>query len=1003
MKKHRFLSLLLFLGLVASLTVPGIMAQSVLAADGGTDQEEESMVTNKYVTYNEEDGTYTITLEAYATGEKVITETSEEKPVDIVLVLDQSGSMDYSFGYTYSSHWATSNQELYNQRHNQVRGGSVYYQLSDGSYVAVNVDRTRLYETSYHQCPGNWVNHDDDGEDNSYWEYKDSLYEQLKDGSYVPVSVTRQYVDITWGGIVWDYTYTFSDGITVTSNGNNTRPDFEGRTLYYGIHTERGYTYSYYYVNADGERMEICTSEGRDGVPEETFYQRVASEESRLSALKTAVTNFVGTVKAKAAGEDGVLGNDDDVDHHIAVVGFASESGLDDNTELLSVNGYNSGSVGIAYEDIDSADYRNVLQDMSTQDGQNMVDKAIEALDANGATRADLGMEMAKEVFNKNPVPEGEERVRVVVFFTDGVPTTSSAFDVSVANNAIGDSNIIKNSGAVVYAVGIFDGADATSEGSIYSNDEVQKANWFMQNVSSNNGTVQTPSYYLSASNTANLSSIFQQIAGQIETGGSSTTLDSNAVIRDIIAPSFTLPADTSPSDITLETHKYTGENSWSKNDNVEGITASIEGNTVSVTGFDFSENWCGKNTENNVTTYHGNKLVIKFDVVPKDNFLGGNDVPTNTSAGVYADDKSITPMFTFPEPKANVKIKGLTVTAPDKNVYLLGDLTAEQIKSGATADCGGAHLNLAAPYNNYGLADWQSKYVNISVTYTDENGAQVMNIDDLDEDSIYSVSVIIKPKAAAVTEVGPANETTGQSGSAKGDINVFTPILTFADSQAWYGDTAPTNFDDNQSGETVWIHDQTESTAQGITMVGDEPELELGYSADTAMIMKDKINTKDDIAVNVTVQIDNTDVTQKTAFIHTDCAGQECGTPKNGKFWLHINTCQLTISKKGGAVGEPYAFTVNKDGESYTSLTIVGNDSVTLKELPVGTYSIKEDRDWSWRYTPEYDKEIVTLNEENAEDFIICTNTDREDPWLNDYSPVVKNVYGEEQTVVNE
>ena len=61
-----------------------------------------------------------------------------------------------------------------------------------------------------------------------------------------------------------------------------------------------------------------------------------------------------------------------------------------------------------------------------------------------------------------------------------------------------------------------------------------------MQNLSSNNGTPQSPSYYLSASNSAALNDIFEQISSQIETGGASVKLDSSTVVKDIVSDYFT-------------------------------------------------------------------------------------------------------------------------------------------------------------------------------------------------------------------------------------------------------------------------------------------------------------------------------------------------------------------------------------------------------------------------------------------------------------------------------
>lgn len=201
-------------------------------------------------------------------------------------------------------------------------------------------------------------------------------------------------------------------------------------------------------------------------------------------------------------------------------------------------------------------------------------------------------------IFGANPIAEGEKRNRVVIVFSDGVPGWSG-YDSNTANSAITQAETAKNTyGATVYSIGIFPGADATSAGNQNGN-ETEKANWFMQQVSSNNGTPQSPSYYLSAADAGTLNSIFQQISDQIETGGTTSTLTSDAVVKDIISPQFTLPAGTTAANITVETYACTGKNAnddytWSNNNSTMGATASISGDQVNVTGFNFSENYVG-------------------------------------------------------------------------------------------------------------------------------------------------------------------------------------------------------------------------------------------------------------------------------------------------------------------------------------------------------------------------------------------------------------------------
>ena len=63
------------------------------------------------------------------------------------------------------------------------------------------------------------------------------------------------------------------------------------------------------------------------------------------------------------------------------------------------------------------------------------------------------------------------------------------------------------------------------------------------------------------------------------------------------------------------------------------GRHCTIDGNNVSVTGFNFSDNYVGTVTNNGIVTYRGHKLVIRFSVKPQPGFLGGNNVPTNAGA----------------------------------------------------------------------------------------------------------------------------------------------------------------------------------------------------------------------------------------------------------------------------------------------------------------------------------------------------------------------------------
>ena len=977
MKGTRAISFLLVFALMASLVVPGFFAQPARAEGEGTDN---GMRISKTATKNDDDGSYTITLEAYATGSKVISQVKKDIPTDIVLVLDQSGSMDNAMNtYSFRPYTNRTNSQYYNIRHNGGNNPNLYYQMKDGGYATVSVTRTEIVnDNNTTECSETWTNAD-------YYSQRDRLY--------VKVGEEYKKVSLTWDGkwswesfeYVYTYSYTFPDG-TVISEGSSTSPGtFEGKgPLYYVNSSSVEYRYSYTYTDENRVTQEIGKSDGANTTPTEfTLYERYSTgTTTRREALKSAVNTFANSVAAKAKGKDGVLGTNDDVKHRVAVVGFASKSGYDNNTELLSIAGSNSGSVGVAYNNISNQNLKDVLQDMTTTGGQQMVQSAIGALAAEGATRADLGMDMADRILNANPVPNGEKRTRVVVFFTDGSPTSSNGFETSVANDAISKAGTIKAGGASVYSVGIFEGADATSAGSS-TGSSPDRENWFMQSVSSNNGKVQSPSYYLSASDAGTLSSIFQQIASNIESGGTDATLTEETVIKDIVAPQFTLPEGASASNITLKTYRYTGVDKWEENENAMGATATVNDDRVSVTGFNFSENWCGTVTENGNTTYRGSKLVISFTVKVKDGFLGGNGVETNAEAGVYKDSDSTTPVMTFEKPTVDIPIADVTVDPEAKNVYLLQNVSADTLKSGAVVKVGDVSLDLDE--ENYGLEAWQNKYVDITVAVKDASGNVISSdLTGLTADSTYSIIVTVSPKGT----------TDGaKSGTGSDSINVFKPVLTYKDSSVYYGDSVPTDFSGNLASAS-WQHN---GAAADATTMGAAPALFFQYTPGTGVV-NDTIATKQDIPVDVTVSIvsidGKTDITEYTTFPHINCEGKTCDVPSGSEFLLHVKTCTLTITKISGDSSEPYVFSVKKGDDKYTEASITGNGSVTIYELPVGTYSIQEDTGWSWRYTPSY-SDSVTLSATNPNGTITCTNTKTGDFWLNGFSAVVKNIFG--------
>lgn len=735
--------------------------------------------------------------------------------------------------------------------------------------------------------------------------------------------------------------------------------------------------------------------------------------ERRQYAMKQAVNNFIDEVSTKYTTE---------ADHRMAIVTYSNNASLLQNWTFVDDAGKNTLQVKI--NGLPKSPY--------------------------GATNVDAGMARAEALMGSggyNYTGNNTNRQKVVIVFTDGVPTTKSDFDTGVASAAIGSAKSLKDAGVTVYCIGIFNGADPTqmygsagfdkiSDGTIGSNwsnfsfwmigdikkYDIPAGNRFL-NLLSNNYTGATEiglkeysatfggigyrgweitknfdrtanNYYLTADDSKSLDEIFLTISQQIQTP--SIELGTNTVVKDVISPYFTVPENT--SGIKLYTEDYNGKEFDGTRDVLNNATVEIKDDTVSVTGFDFTENFVSDTVKQDGS--FGKKLIIEFTVTQKNGFLGGNGVPTNgDKSGVYDKDGNV--VENFEVPTVNVPIPDITVTVQDKNVYLLNGLTAEELRSGATATVVNVELNLDPTVDNYGLEAWQTEYVNITVAVKDKDSNVISDkLENLTDDTTYTIEVTVTPKTANPTSSAgtPATEKSGVNSPAA-DINVFKPELTFKDSEAYYGAEVP-ELSGNLT-KTEWKHGNTLDMDMAVTMIGDKPTLDINYTPDADKIESGKINTKQDIGVDVTVKIRSTDVTDKTAFHHTDCTGETCTLPEGKEFLIHVKTCTLEIKKSGDAGDESYVFDVLKDGTKYSEVTVWGNGTETLCELPVGNYTIAENTGWSWRYTAN-NGGTASLSATSPTGSITCNNTKTNDYWLNGFSQVVRNIFGVTPAVSN-
>lgn len=372
--------------------------------------------------------------------------------------------------------------------------------------------------------------------------------------------------------------------------------------------------------------------------------------QDKIDALKTAVNGFIDKVAEKSPNSS------------IAVVKFAGK----ENTETGN-DKYWSGGHRYNYS-------QTVIGLTAAGTGAAALKDAVNALDPDGATAADNGMKRAKSIIDS---VKGNGRQKVVIMFTDGQPSTWQDFSTTVANNAIKASKSIKDAGATVYTIGCFNTTYADT-------DNVPK---YMNRVSSNypdatnmnNGTRGVGDYYKTVSSASELESIFTEIAHTA--GGATLELGTETVLKDVVSKYFDLPENAS-SMITAQSYSCTGFDAdghptWSNTPDAASYAVKVDGKNVSVTGFDYSANWVGKDTTTGVMHTPGKKLVVTIPIV--DNGTGMGEVPTNgTDSAVYdKDGKQVCP---FAQPTAYFPY--FTVTHIQSNVDDSGRNYGENVGS---------------------------------------------------------------------------------------------------------------------------------------------------------------------------------------------------------------------------------------------------------------------------------------------------------------------------------
>lgn len=388
------------------------------------------------------------------------------------------------------------------------------------------------------------------------------------------------------------YKYTEYTG-TLNANYFNNENRYFVKTddkIYQSLNYNSGYYGNSYWYYKDANSNTVRVTQGGST----KIYTRT-SDGTKMAALQNAAKAFVSNVKQK------------NPDSRISIVSFSGSASIEDSNEkyLLRVG-----------------------------DSKATIDSWIDELDADGATNTADGLKKAKEVFSSSEkwadVNQTDGRKKMVVFLTDGVPTTHSDYSDTVASNAVTHASDIKREyEADIYSLGIFDAAGSNGK---LSDASIAKINTFMTDVASD------ASKYMTADSIESLYNIFNSIT---ENMPNSVT----ATITDVIDSRFELTAKQ--------------KDTFAKRSDVQ-VTYNDNG-TTTVTWTDTTVN----SKTGDTPGWHET-----IEIKAKDDFIGGNMIPTNGSAsGITVGENT----KLFPQPSVNVKL--LTPSIGDKKItYYKGD-----------------------------------------------------------------------------------------------------------------------------------------------------------------------------------------------------------------------------------------------------------------------------------------------------------------------------------------
>lgn len=708
------------------------------AGFGQIKSAKDGIVVNKTAKDNH-DGTYTLTLESFVTGYKsnVTTHTVVNKavPLDIVLVLDVSGSMDQNMGSTSTTTFTARNRQSYSYKN--LNNKNYYYLHDDGNYYKVarnsyTINRTTHYYLSF------------------YVESSSKTY--YLDGTGVvedrPSNYTKDSSDI-WTGILYE-------AKTTTTTSTQTRIE---------------------------ALKEACGA----------FITNIASKASENNAQhQISLVKFAGD-KTDAIGDDT---QDDYVSGYSKYKSNYSQivCELTDDYDAVSEALNGLSALGATHSDFGMELAQSIISNIPDERAEKSAKLVVMFTDGSPASGSSFSNTVANNAITAAKSMK-DSGVKVYVVGTIASPSgnvlnymnyVSSNYPNSTSMTAAGtsaDSKYMMNTTDPSELTRIFQtiSEDEGNPGSYTGGEDVDLE---VGEVTIND--VITPSFVLpDGASSVNVYALDCTGATKIKKDGKTYNNHPVTLVDDEGLVWY------DENGFTWSTTKKTGVVA---SDDVSFVTNSDGFTTVSIENYDFASNWvglkesidipAGSTTESIIadsTVVMGQKLVIEILVKPNPESEGGAVSTNDKSSGIYIGDQQVaigsSPDVNFPVPATVYTPKNLEIQVSGLNE---GETALFNVKCDAvnvdmvvaiTGGISGSSTIAQLPVKKWN-EDTQ-EYDSISYTVTEmtnwtwKYNNSSSKTQDLMEDNVFSFSVSENADTAAKAKNAEATK-----------INIFTQTI---------------------------------------------------------------------------------------------------------------------------------------------------------------------------------------------------------------------------------